>query len=62
MRIINTINIRPPIIVDAGPKASMSSPAQTLGSCVRIQLEAWMSVRVSSVYVMSCLGSGLASD
>jgi hypothetical protein len=39
----------------------MSSPAQTLGSCVRISLEACMSVRVSSVFVLSCAGSGLAT-
>jgi hypothetical protein len=36
----------------------MSPPAQTLGSWVRIPLEAWMSVCVYSVFV---LGSGLAT-
>jgi hypothetical protein len=34
--------------------------ARTLGSWVRIQLEAWMSVCVYSVFVFSCVGSGLA--
>jgi hypothetical protein len=37
------------------------STAQTLGSRVRIPLEAWMSVRVSSVFVLSCVRSGLAT-
>jgi hypothetical protein len=35
----------------------MSSPSRTLGSLVRIPLNAWMSVCVYSVFV---LGSGLA--
>jgi hypothetical protein len=39
----------------------MSSPAQTLGSWVRIPLEVWMSVCVSSVLVLSCICSGLAT-
>jgi hypothetical protein len=30
--------------------------------CVRIQLEAWMSVCVYSVVMLSCVGSGLESD
>jgi hypothetical protein len=38
----------------------MSSPAWTLGSWVRIPLEAWMFVCVYSVFVLSCVGSGLA--
>jgi hypothetical protein len=33
----------------------LSSPAQTLGSWVRIPLEAWMSVCVYSVFVLSCV-------
>jgi hypothetical protein len=37
----------------------MSSPAQTPGSCVRIPLEAWMYVRISSVFVLSWTGRGL---
>jgi hypothetical protein len=37
------------------------SPVQTLRSWVRILLEAWMSVRVSSVFVLSCVGSGLTT-
>jgi hypothetical protein len=39
----------------------MSSPAWTLGSWVRIPLEAWMFVCVYSVFVLSCAGSGLAT-
>jgi hypothetical protein len=38
-----------------------SSPARILGSWVRIPLEAWMSVRVHSVFVLSSVGSGLAT-
>jgi hypothetical protein len=33
----------------------LSSPAQTLGSWFRIPLEAWMSVCVYSVFVLSCV-------
>jgi hypothetical protein len=39
----------------------MSSPVRTLGSWVRIPLEAWMFVWVYSVFVLSCVGSGLAT-
>jgi hypothetical protein len=39
----------------------MPSPAEILGSCVRIPLEAWMSARVSSVFVLSCVGSGFST-
>jgi hypothetical protein len=39
----------------------LSSPAPTLGSWVRIRLEAWMSVCVYSVFVSSCVGIGLAT-
>jgi hypothetical protein len=39
----------------------LSSPARTLGSWVRIPHEAWRSVRVSSVFVLSCVGRGLAT-
>jgi hypothetical protein len=39
----------------------MSSPAQILGLWVRIQLEAWMSVCIYTVFVLSCVGSGLAA-
>jgi hypothetical protein len=46
---------------ERGLRAEMSSPAQTLGSWVRIPLEAWLSARVSSVFVLSCVGSGLAT-
>jgi hypothetical protein len=38
-----------------------SSPAQTLGSWVRIPLEAWMFGCVCSVFVLSCVGSCLAT-
>jgi hypothetical protein len=34
----------------------MSSPAQTLGSSVRIPLEAWMSLSVYSVFALPCVG------
>jgi hypothetical protein len=36
-----------------------SSPGQTLGSWVQIQLEAWMPVCVYSVLLLSCVCSGL---
>jgi hypothetical protein len=39
----------------------MSSSAQTLESRVRIPLEAWMCVYVYPVFVLSCVGSGLAT-
>jgi hypothetical protein len=44
-----------------GLRHEMSSPPQTLGSCVRIPLEEWMSVSVYSEFVLSCVGSGLAT-
>jgi hypothetical protein len=37
------------------------SPAQTLRSWVRMPLEAWMFVCVYSVFVLFCVGSGLAT-
>jgi hypothetical protein len=40
----------------------LSSPARTLESCFRIPLEAWMSVHVHSVFVLSCVDSGIATD
>jgi hypothetical protein len=40
-----------------GLRHELSSPAQTLGSWIRIPLETWLSVCVYSV----CLGSGLAT-
>jgi hypothetical protein len=45
-----------PVIV-----AVRSSPAHTYGSWRLIPLEAWMFVCVSSVFVLSCVGSGLAT-
>jgi hypothetical protein len=39
----------------------MSSPAQRLGLRVRIPLEAGMPVCISSVFVLPCVGSGLAT-
>jgi hypothetical protein len=39
----------------------ISSPAQTLGPCVWIPLEAWISVRIYSVFVLSYVGSGLTT-
>jgi hypothetical protein len=40
----------------------ISLPAQILGLWVRIQLEAWMSVCVHSLFVLSCVGSGPAME
>jgi hypothetical protein len=39
----------------------MSLLTEILGLWVRIQLEAWLSVWVYSVYVLLCVGSGLAT-
>jgi hypothetical protein len=39
----------------------MSSPAQTLGSWVPITLDAWGSICFYSAFVLSCVGSGLAT-
>jgi hypothetical protein len=38
-----------------------ASPARILGSWVRISLEAWMFVYVYFVFMLSCVGSGLAT-
>jgi hypothetical protein len=38
-----------------GLRHELSSPAQTLGSWVRIPLEAWMYVYIYSVFVLSCV-------
>jgi hypothetical protein len=50
-----------PVTVATRTEVLMSSPAQTLGSWVRILLEAWMSLLVSYVFVLSCVGGGLAT-
>jgi hypothetical protein len=42
-----------------GLRYKMSSPAQTLGSWVQIPLDAWMSVRISCVFVLSGVCSSL---
>jgi hypothetical protein len=39
----------------------MPSSAQTMGSWVRIPLEEWKPVRVSSLFVLPYVGSGLAT-
>jgi hypothetical protein len=44
-----------------GLRHEMSSPAPTLGSWVRIPLRAWMFACLYSVFVLSCVGSGLAT-
>jgi hypothetical protein len=44
-----------------GLRHEMSSPAWTLGSWVRFTLEEWMFVCVYAVFVLSCVGSGLAT-
>jgi hypothetical protein len=46
---------------DRDIKYQMSSPARTLGSWVRILLKAWMSVCFYSLFVFSCVSSGLAT-
>jgi hypothetical protein len=44
-----------------GLRHETSSSAWTLGSWVRIPIEAWVFVCVYSVFVLSCVGSGLAT-
>jgi hypothetical protein len=44
-----------------GLRHKMSWPAWTLGLWVRIPLDAWMSVCVYAVFVLSCVSSGLAT-
>jgi hypothetical protein len=44
-----------------GLRHELSSPARKLGSWVRISLEALMSLCVYSVFVLFCVGSGLAT-
>jgi hypothetical protein len=39
----------------------LSLATRTLGSWVRIQLEAWMSVYAFILFVLSCAGSGLVT-
>jgi hypothetical protein len=51
-----------PIAVAARLKRELSPLAQPLGSWVRIPLKAWMSVRGYSVFVLSCVRSGLSAD
>jgi hypothetical protein len=43
-------------------KNEMSSPAQTLGSWVRIPLEAWMSASLYLMFKLSCVGCGLVTN
>jgi hypothetical protein len=45
-----------------GLRHKLSSLARTLGSWVRIPLKAWMFFCVYFVFVLSCVGSGLAMD
>jgi hypothetical protein len=47
--------------VDQWPRGLRSSAAQTLRTSVRIPPKAWISVRVSSVFVLFYVGSGLAT-
>jgi hypothetical protein len=44
-----------------GLRHESSSLARTLGSWVRIPLKAWMFVCVYSVFVLFCVGMGLAT-
>jgi hypothetical protein len=57
------------VVKEAGPsqwpcglRLELSSLARTLGSCVRIPLKVWMYVCVLSVFVLSCVGGGLATS
>jgi hypothetical protein len=43
------------IVVPAKLRHELSSPARTLGSWIRMSLEAWMSVCVCSMFVLSCM-------
>jgi hypothetical protein len=43
-----------------GLRNELFSPARTLGTWVRILFEALMFVYIYSVFVLSCVGSGLA--
>jgi hypothetical protein len=45
----------------SGRSYELSSLARTLGSWVRIPLKVWMYVCVYSVFVLPCVGSGLAT-
>jgi hypothetical protein len=51
-----TFRTRRPTVVTGASKAWN---ARTVGLWVRVQLEAWMSVCVSSVFMLSWVGSGL---
>jgi hypothetical protein len=42
-----------------GLRLETSLPAQSLGLWVRFPLEAWMSLRIHSVFVLSCVDSGI---
>jgi hypothetical protein len=44
-----------------GLRNEMTSPVLTLGSWTQIPLKAWMFVCIYSVFVLYCVGSGLAS-
>jgi hypothetical protein len=44
-----------------GLRHELSSPARTLGSCVRIPVGTRMSVCVYAVFVLSCVGSDLTT-
>jgi hypothetical protein len=59
--IVEAYHCLEPIAVAARSKHELSPLARTLGSWVRIPLEAWMSVCVYSVCVVLRVGSGLAT-
>jgi hypothetical protein len=48
-------------IMNGVMSVALASSVRTLGSWVRILLEAWMSVYIYSVLMLSCVGSGLAT-
>jgi hypothetical protein len=61
LSLLFTVSIYVFVLLPCDIRHEMSSPARTLGSWVRIPLKAWMFVCVYSVFVSSCVGSGLAT-
>jgi hypothetical protein len=55
------LTVLEPITVAARSKALNVFPAQTLGPWVRTPLEVWMSLCVYFVFVVFCIGSGIAT-
>jgi hypothetical protein len=55
------VGINAPTQWPRGLRHELSSFAWILGSWVRIPQESWMYVRVSFVFVLSCVGNGVAT-